>query len=559
MLKRNTLIITSTLLLFLTCHGQMPSESELFNYEKNKFYTVEGRGSAKLPFLIVVIPNTIQIYPRDFNEFLRARIADSFFNDENFRIKEQRPNYLTVFSFDSSKALLFVQGINKSNAGRYEFRLLSNNQPNNNWRPITAFYPSTYISGYAENDPEMATLGYVEAPWNSYITVDVREKKGGSIISSATIRRVAHPPKVIATYAASEFNKFFTIFKVRSQNEPGGIPPDIISPKVDSLLTLRKEFSSTDNSIIFYLDDFIKKKVVEYTLQGTGKEEHWKLNELDFNFIWLKDLPPGKYKLLIRYSTQRHNVTEYDFEIRPAWQQTTWFKIVGSSLIAAFFGFIIIGVRSIVLRQKMFTVKLEREKTEVELKAIRSQLNPHFVYNCLNSIQNLINKNDLSHANKYLSQFSKMMRETLNTSDRKFNSIANEIKVLENYLGLEQLRFNFRFEIEADPSIHAETTEIPSLLLQPIVENSVKHGVASLKETGFIRIVFTREKNNLHILISDNGKGFSPIAGDGYGLKLTDDRIVLLNRTLENQSITMEKQPAREGSTILIALKNWYE
>ncbi|MGB8194267.1 MAG: histidine kinase [Chitinophagaceae bacterium] len=553
MSKRSFCILFTAVLAAHTMYAQLPPEAQLFNYDNNAFYSVSQTAPARFPFLIVVISNNIRLYSQEFHEY-DDKLADSLWNDNNFRFKEARNNYEIVHKFDSSKALVFVQGVNKNNFKEYEYRILENNKTNNNWKGFDTFYPSTYQSGIGENDPEMAAIGYVGADWNNYLTIDVRKKSIDSIISSASILWLPHPPKVVATFAPNQFNNFFTLFKIRSQVESFRMPE---LQKEDSLLKTKHEFSSNENSIIFYLNDLIKKRLVEYKLSGPGYETDWKLNELDFNFIWLKDLKPGKYKLLIRYSIQRQYETIYEFEIKPAWQQTTWFKIIAGSLVAAFIGFIVVLFRNRTQQQKLLKEQLEKEKTEAELKGIRSQLNPHFVFNSLNSIQGLINRNDIPGANRYLSEFSKLMRETLNAGDKRFNSLNLETKLLQAYLALEQLRFGFKFDIQVQEGIDAGATELPSFLLQPLAENAVKHGVETLKEKGMVQIAFEKQHSNLLVFITDNGKGFNTAAREGYGLKLTRDRINLLNRTLKDQTIELNIESPAQGTKVCVTFKNW--
>jgi len=113
--------------------------------------------------------------------------------------------------------------------------------------------------------------------------------------------------------------------------------------------------------------------------------------------------------------------------------------------------------------------------------------------------------------------------------------LAVDLKILENYIRLEQLRFSFTYEIKTGGYLELNTTEIPSLLLQPLVENAVKHGISALKDAGRLAIILTRQNNDLVITIADNGKGFdtSVIQHDRHGLRLTRERIALLNKTLK--------------------------
>ena len=137
----------------------------------------------------------------------------------------------------------------------------------------------------------------------------------------------------------------------------------------------------------------------------------------------------------------------------------------------------------------MNEARLNKEKLEVSLQSIRSQLNPHFIFNALNSIQALINKNDTDVANKYLSDFSSLLRESLQYNDRVYIPLDIEKQMLDTYLRLEQLRFQFAYSISCSNE-NLANTEIPSLLIQPLVENAVKHGISGLHEKGKIEIVF---------------------------------------------------------------------
>ncbi len=155
------------------------------------------------------------------------------------------------------------------------------------------------------------------------------------------------------------------------------------------------------------------------------------------------------------------------------------------------------------------TLTLQKELAEYEQKALHLQMNPHFVFNCLGSISSFIVKNGTDSAIKYLAKFSKLMRLTLEYSKLSLIPIDKEIQSLQNYLELEQLRFNhkFNFEIIKDKAIEDDLA-LPPLLLQPFVENAIIHGVIPSKEMGTITIQFKLEGDQLVCVIADNGIGY---------------------------------------------------
>jgi tetratricopeptide (TPR) repeat protein len=156
------------------------------------------------------------------------------------------------------------------------------------------------------------------------------------------------------------------------------------------------------------------------------------------------------------------------------------------------------------------TLTLQKELAEYEQKALHLQMNPHFVFNCLGSISSFIVQNGTHSAVKYLAKFSKLMRLTLEYSKQSLIPIDKEIQSLENYLELEQLRFNhkFNFTITKDKAIEDDLA-LPPLLLQPFVENAIIHGVIPSKELGTIAIEFKVDSQNLICIITDNGIGYA--------------------------------------------------
>lgn len=274
------------------------------------------------------------------------------------------------------------------------------------------------------------------------------------------------------------------------------------------------------------------------------------------HILFIPELKADKhYTLLVRYKANPDFIQKYTFYTDPLWYQTGLSKV----LFASFFIILLLFISLFVYRSRMIKLRKKREQLSLEIKSIRSQLNPHFVFNALSSIQGLINKNEISEANHYLTEFSTLLRESLRNNDKEMVPLISEIKLLETYLKLEQLRFHFQYTITIEESINQNTVEIPSLLLQPLLENAVKHGTAQLLESGLITIQFSAENRTMHILISDNGSGFQGDGSEkGLGLKLTRDRIQLLNQTFKKQLIGIEfLHMPNNGTTVHLSFENW--
>lgn len=197
-------------------------------------------------------------------------------------------------------------------------------------------------------------------------------------------------------------------------------------------------------------------------------------------------------------------------------------------------------------------------EAKLKLQSIRSQLNPHFIFNALSGIQNLVHKNETGKAETYLGTFSRLTRNVLDDSDKEMITLHNEIKLLDDYLKMEQLRFGFQYHILANEDLDRYNIELPAMLLQPLIENAVKHGIASLKANGMITIDFEKSEDDLAIRLTDNGIGFDEVKEyNGMGLRLTRNRISLLNTVYKNTPVGLEMQSGTNGTIVIITLKNW--
>jgi sensor histidine kinase YesM len=158
------------------------------------------------------------------------------------------------------------------------------------------------------------------------------------------------------------------------------------------------------------------------------------------------------------------------------------------------------------LREK-FTI--EQTQASLHLTALRAQMNPHFIFNIMNSIRQYMQNNNSASAEKYLSSFAKHLRNTLDNSEVQEISLGEEVDALKIYAELEMqgIENGFEFEVQCDKEIDLSETMLPSLLLQPFVENAIKHGIHGMNGEGKINVRLKQINNSIFIIIEDNGIG----------------------------------------------------
>lgn len=191
--------------------------------------------------------------------------------------------------------------------------------------------------------------------------------------------------------------------------------------------------------------------------------------------------------------------------------------------------------------------RIRKKMIEMEQASLSAQMNPHFIFNCLNSIQQYVFEKDIFVVNKYITGFAKLIRTTLQNSTSTFISLAEETEYLLTYLELEKLRFKDKmdYSIEIDQGLKKEML-IPAMILQPYIENSIRHGIRhKLEGKGYVKIgMISSPENKLVCIIEDNGVGREKakeyktkehIEYQSKGMSLTADRIKLINSIYGNQ------------------------
>ncbi len=222
--------------------------------------------------------------------------------------------------------------------------------------------------------------------------------------------------------------------------------------------------------------------------------------------INLSNLPPGAYTIQIRATGKPgvEKIKELHVVIRSPLWKTPWFIALVTLLVGA----IIYGqVRKRIqyIRQK---ANIDKLLSQTEMKALQAQMNPHFIFNSLNSIGEMILNNENKDASNYLSKFARLIRITLDQSSQTMVSLRNTIDYLERYMEMENIRnSHFTHQIKVDPTLDIDETMVPPMLIQPFIENALWHGVSAADKRIHVRIGFSKDKDNLLCTIDDNGVG----------------------------------------------------
>jgi len=265
---------------------------------------------------------------------------------------------------------------------------------------------------------------------------------------------------------------------------------------------------------------------------------------------------------------RKNETSIFEKSLRKTIDRNRFFNIDFRTLvkgIAKSFGILAIGAFLIFLINKLKIRQIKKQEAakrrikELEIKAVRSQMNPHFVFNALNSIQSLINGNQFKEANIYLSKFAVLLRGVLNNSEKPMVTLSDELQAVELYCQLEQLRFEFKFEIHIDPLVDADIIEIPGMIIQPLVENAIVHGLSPKGNEGKLTIRIEKQNGNLCVCVTDNGVGLDSLKVDelsqkGFGLKLVEERINILNLDGKEASLIVENRSDATGTVATLII-----
>ncbi|MEO1435618.1 MAG: histidine kinase [Bacteroidota bacterium] len=349
--------------------------------------------------------------------------------------------------------------------------------------------------------------------------------------------------KVMVTYESSSF---FTLLEA-DKELVANAPPDV---QIRSLRLLDQDEQAT-----FYLNDqdsirlkanqnyfaidfsglqYLSDRAPTFQYQLAGYDKDWVESGTNKAAIYTR-LSGGKYQFNVKAIGQQGEESPVRsiaiFLATPWYFQTGW--IIVFILIAIGIGWLIYHWRMKQIRRE---ANLNRLIAETEMKALRAQINPHFIFNCLNSIKSYIIENEIDAGTTYVSRFSRLIRMILNASKDKLVPLVREIELIELYLWLEKERLDHRFESRIELNINTPQTElfIPPMLLQPFLENAIWHGIMNMDDKGLIHMIVDESDHYLNIRITDNGIGReqskriqqgSSMKRGSMGIEISKDRL----------------------------------
>ena len=335
------------------------------------------------------------------------------------------------------------------------------------------------------------------------------------------------------------------------------LTPEIYSIRVNDTLIARnhRKFERSTYSLQFDFQcvNFLQKNNVHFQHKLIGETNYEWSPPQKQTTVYLKMLPPGKYTFLVRaidaFNDRKPRTVSYSFEILPYFYETLWFRVLAIILLV----FLIVGVA--ILRIAGNRKKIEqreyylRKISQVELNAIQAQLNPHFIFNCMNTIKYFILEKNFSNANEGLNRLSKLIRNSMENSEKLFTPLRQEITFMTNYIELEKMRLREQLEysIQVAPGV-VLSTPIPHLFIQPHIENAIKHGISNLEnKQGILRIEITQNEAYIICTVEDNG-----IGREAAGKLMTDSRHVSKGTRLTTEKSQLLKQYYQYDCSITI-------
>lgn len=362
-------------------------------------------------------------------------------------------------------------------------------------------------------------------------------------INPANFNNESRPPKIILS-------------NFRLSNHPVAAGQDGLLPR-DISVTERIVLNYDQNifSFDFAAIDFVDPSANRHLFMLENYDRSWNVSGFERRAIYF-NVPPGSYVFRVRAVNAYGKWSEkaINVEIVPAWWSRWWFRILVIVAVVAIIYFLIKWRLLEKYRLQMERSEKERElsrlqhrASQLEMHALRAQMNPHFLFNSLNSINRFILQNNSEQASGYLTKFSRLMRLILQNSQYELIPLENELDALKLYLELEAVRFDhhFSYAVKVDEDLDVGALKVPPLIIQPYAENAIWHGLMHKEEPGNLLIELKEEQNYLVCTITDDGIGRTKAAElksksasthKSMGMKITADRIASMKHGKINEN-----------------------
>ncbi len=316
-------------------------------------------------------------------------------------------------------------------------------------------------------------------------------------------------------------------------------------------LAHRENFFSFELAALNYFAP--EKTRFHYKLEGV--DEDW-VDAGTRRYVAYTNVPGGHHvlKVIAENNEGVQNLNPYTLSIFVAtpWWETSWFYgMVGLLAVSALYVVYRARIRQFRIKEKL-KMEFERKLASVEMRALRAQMNPHFIFNCLNSIDYFIIQNETENASDYLNRFSRLIRLILQNSRSPKINLRDELEALKLYIEMESLRFEQRFDyiVKVEGEMDLNQLEVPPMLLQPYVENAIWHGLLHKEGKGRLELILRQDRESINCIIQDNGIGRSAAAKlrsktatrrKSFGMQISKDRLHVLNQLNEGKaSVTVK-------------------
>lgn len=311
--------------------------------------------------------------------------------------------------------------------------------------------------------------------------------------------------------------------------------PPLTTVNISTLSLLALTYKENNIQISFTVNNLSNSEKNQFAYRLVGTKEDWVYSN-ERNIASYTQLNPGKYIFEIKAANSdglwNKEITQLVIYIKPPFWQTWWFKLLLFVTITLTI-YLIVKRRIKNIRRN---ASIDKQLADYEMKALHTQMNPHFIFNSLGTIKSMILDNQQEYASKYLSKFAKMIRLTLNHSTEAFISLQQNNEYITHYLEIENLRFNnaFNFEIIVDKNIDINEIKIPPMMIQPLVENAIWHGLLNKEGDKKLIISYTIKNNKLLCSVDDNGVGLTNVktintTHKSVGINNIKQRLLLLN------------------------------